>query len=155
MLEFACLGFVLTALCLLDTPSAGAHEAKTVGPYHFLVGFGDEPAYAGEKNFVVLFLSRAGGKPVTNASRLHVQVEFGNQNVKLPLLPSFDPDTGLGTRGEYDAYFIPTDVGQYTFRFTGSIGGQKIDTSFTSGPKTFSPVIDPTTIEFPTKVPTA
>jgi hypothetical protein len=33
---------------LLASPAA-AHQEKTVGKYHFVVGFGDEPAYAGER----------------------------------------------------------------------------------------------------------
>jgi hypothetical protein len=72
----------------------------------------------------------------------------------LALEPAFDPDTGLGAPGEYDAYFFPTTVGKYTFHFYGSIGSQKIDQSFTSSPTTFALVEDPTTAEFPNKVPT-
>jgi hypothetical protein len=45
-------------LPLLASPAA-AHEARTVGKYHFVVGFGDEPAYAGEKNSVQLILADA------------------------------------------------------------------------------------------------
>jgi hypothetical protein len=36
-------------VALLAGPAA-AHEERQVGKYHFAVGFGDEPAYAGEKN---------------------------------------------------------------------------------------------------------
>jgi hypothetical protein len=135
---------------------AAAHEIRNVGKYQFTVGFGNEPAYTGQENFVQFFLhDRATGKPVTNLGpSLKVEVIVGSQKKTLALEPSFDPDTGLGTPGEYDAFFFPTTPGKYTFHFFGSIGGQKIDQSFTSGPETFSLVEDPTTVEFPNKVPT-
>ena len=86
---------------------------------------------------------------------LQVEVIFGNQtSPPLDLEPSFDPDTGLGTHGEFDAAIIPTAVGNYTFHFFGTVAGQQIDERFTSGPTTFATVDDPTGIEFPTKVPT-
>lgn len=138
----------------LSAAPASAHEQKTVGTYVLLVGFGDEPAYLGEKNFVQVFVHDANGKPVTVGGSLKVAVEAQGQTMNLPLEPSFDPDSGLGTVGEYNAFFIPTAVGKYTFHLTGSIKGQKVDASFTSGPETFSEVQDPTTVEFPNKVPT-
>lgn len=144
-----------TVYVTLSAAPASAHELKKVGSYDMLVGFGQEPAYLGEKNFVQMFLHDASGKPVADiGGSLKVAVENGGKTMTLPLVPSFDPDSGLGTPGEYDAYFIPTAVGKYTFHFTGSIKGQKVDVSFTSGPTTFSEVEDPTTVEFPAKVPT-
>ena len=136
--------------------TASAHELKHVGKFNFLVGFGNEPAFLGQQNFVQAFFSYASnGKPVTNiGSSLKVAVEWGNHSMNVQLVPSFDPDSGLGTVGEYDAYFFPTALGKYTFHFTGSLQGQKIDESFTSGPDTFALVTDPTTVEFPNKVPT-
>jgi len=135
---------------------ASAHELKHVGKFDFLVGFGNEPAFQGQQNFVQSFISYASnGKPVTNiGSSLKVAVEWGSQSMNVQLVPSFDPDSGLGTVGEYDAFFFPTALGKYTFHFTGSLQGQKIDVAFTSGPDTFALVTDPTTVEFPTKVPT-
>lgn len=150
------LAVALPALFVaLAAAPASAHELKKVGAYDMLVGFGSEPAYLGEKNFVQMFLHDANGKPVADlGDSLKVAVEAGGKSINLPLEPSFDPDSGLGTVGEYDAYFFPTAVGKYTFHFTGSIKGQKVDVSFTSGPDTFSEVEDPTSVEFPNKVPT-
>ena len=146
----------LAALVFLPGAPAFAHEIRNVGKYQFTVGFGVEPAYLDQKNYVQFFLhDRATGKPITNLSdSLKVAVQFGSQSIKLPLEPSFDPDTGLGTPGEYDAFFFPTAPGKYTFHFTGSIEGQKVDESFTSGPTTFSEVEDPSSVQFPVKVPT-
>ena len=142
------------ALTILGAAPAFAHEARTVGAYHFLVGFGDEPPYAGLKNSVQLVLSDRSGRPVTNLTdTLKVEVIFGTQKMQLPLEATFDPDTGLGTPGDYRAWFIPTAPGTYTFHFFGTIGKQSVDQSFTSGASTFNDVVDPAQVEFPNKAP--
>ena len=155
-LAAAVLVGAVAALVVLPGAPASAHEIRGVGKYQFTVGFGVEPAYLDQKNFVQFFLhDKASGKPITNlGDSLKVAVEFGSQSLALALEPGFDPDTGLGTPGEYDAFFFPTAPGKYTFHFTGSIGGQKVDESFTSGPTTFSEVEDPAPVQFPQKVPT-
>ena len=147
------LGVSMVGAAAVLAPAASAHEARTVNGYHWLVGFGDEPTYAGFQNFVVLFLNTPSGKPVLNiGNELHVTVETGSAKRKFNLEPSFDPDSGLGTKGEFDAFFIPTTPGPYTFHFTGNLGGP-VDQSFTSGPKTFATVEDPSQIQFPVQVP--
>jgi len=147
------VGVSMAGATLAFAPAASAHEARTVNGYHWLVGFGDEPTYAGLKNFVQLFLSTADGKPVLNiGNKIHVTVETGSAKKSFALVPSFDADSSLGTKGEFDAFFIPTTPGPYTFHFTGNLGGP-VDQSFSSGPDTFSTVDDPTTIQFPVQVP--
>ena len=77
---------------MLASPAA-AHEAKTVGNHHFVVGAGDQPAYASEKNSVQLLLADANDKPVTDltdtlkvavttgsAEPLHLAVEVGESS---------------------------------------------------------------------------
>ena len=153
----AAAAVVVAAAALVIVPGspALAHEVRNVGAYQFTVGFGVEPAYLDQKNFVQFFLhDRATGKPVADlGDSLKLAVEFGSASIDLALEPSFDEDTGLGTPGEYDAFFFPTAPGKYTFHFTGSIAGQKVDESFSSGPDTFSEVEDPSPVEFPVKVP--
>jgi hypothetical protein len=146
---------LLVAAMILAAP-AQAHVARDVGPYHFLVGWGTEPAYAGQMNSVQLILTyRAGGKPVLSLGpSFSVTVIYGSQKLHLPLEPTFDPDTGLGTPGDYRGWMVPTAPGNYTFHFTGTLGGRKIDESFTSSPTTFATVEDPAGIEFPLQAPT-
>jgi len=147
------LGVATVGAAAVFAPAASAHEARTVNGYHWLVGFGDEPTYAGFQNSVVLFLNTPSGKPVLNiGNKLHVTVETGNAKRTFSLEPSFDPDSGLGTKGEFDAFFIPTTPGPYTFHFTGNLGGS-VDESFTSSPATFATVEDPSQIQFPVQVP--
>jgi hypothetical protein len=143
------------AFAVLAAPAA-AHTQKTVGAYDFTAGWGAEPAYAGQLNSVQLVLADAAtGKPYTKLTdTLKVTVLYGQQKVEYALTPTFDADTGFGTPGDYRAWFYPTAPGDYTFQFTGTIGSQKVDESFTSGPTTFATVEDPGTAQFPVKVPT-
>ena len=134
---------------------AAAHEEKTVGKYHFVVGFGDEPAYAGEKNSVQLLLADAKDKPVTDlANTLKVEVTTGTaEPLQLAMEPNFEVGE-FGTPGDYRAFFIPTAPGSYSFHFTGAIKGQKIDQTFKSGPQSFSDIDDPAQVQYPVKQPT-
>jgi hypothetical protein len=128
---------------------AAAHEGKQVGRYRFVVGFGDEPAYAGQKNSVQLLLSDATGKPVTDlADTLKVMVMVGKQTQDLSLAPFFELGE-FGTPGDYRAFFIPSTPGTFTFHFHGAIGGQRVEQDFTSGPRTFGSVQDPAPAAFP------
>jgi hypothetical protein len=103
---------------------------------------------------VQFILADSKGKAVTDlGDSLKVAVVFSGQTVSLALEPTFDPDTGLGTPGDYRAWFIPTRPGNYTFHFTGSIHGQRVDQSFTSSDKTFDAVTDPSEVQFPAKDP--
>jgi hypothetical protein len=152
----AMIAVTLAALLLplLASPAA-AHEARQVGKYHFVVGFGDEPAYAGEKNSVQLILADAKDKPVTDLTdTLKVAVTTGSaEPLQLTMEPFFEVGE-FGTPGDYRAFFIPTAPGSYRFHFTGTIKGQRVDQTFTSGPKTFSDIDDPAQVQYPTKQPT-
>ncbi len=145
----------LGMIVLLADPAL-AHEERTVGKYHLAVGFGDEPAYAGFENSVQMFLHYSKtDKPVVNlGNTLKVQVSYGSQKMA-PL--SMEPDFEIGesgTPGDYRGWFIPTRPGRYSFHFTGSILGQKINETFKSGATTFSNVDDPQSVELPAKDPT-
>ena len=157
VLAAALTAIVPTLFLVMTAGPAPAHVLKTVGPYHMLIGFGTEPTYAGLENSVFLLLTDAKtGTPIVDeglGDTLKVEVEFGNQKMQLPLQLSFDPDSGQGTKGVYNAVFLPTDVGDYTFHFFGSIKRQKVDLSVTSSPTTFDSAHDPAGIEFPEKAP--
>src|SRR6266516_4805224 len=117
----------VSALFIAATAApASAHVLKTVGPYHLLIGFGSEPTYAGEQNSVFLQLTnaRTGAAIVDEGlgDTLKVEVGFGTQTKLLPLVSSFDPDSGQGTRGVYNAYFIPAVRGDPRRRQQGGLG---------------------------------
>src|SRR5437016_6132287 len=85
---------VLVAVCgswlLVFSPqAASAHQVKQVGPFTMAVGFGNEPAYAGQPNSVQLLLSEKG-KPVTDLSTLKVEVKFASSSKELIIEPNFE-----------------------------------------------------------------
>jgi hypothetical protein len=151
----ATVAATLAALLIPLAGPASAHEEKTVGKYHFVVGFGDEPAYAGEKNSVQLILADAKDKPVTDlGNTLKVEVTTGSaEPLQLAMEPFFEVGE-FGTPGDYRAFFIPTAPGSYGFHFTGTIKGQNIDQTFKSGPQSFSDIDDPAQVQYPVKQPT-
>lgn len=150
----AALVAVACVMVLGATPAL-AHEERTVGRYRFAVGFGEEPAYAGQENSVQLFLHDRSDRPVTDlGDTLKVEVVYGTQRLNLSVEPFFEVGE-FGTPGDYRAWFFPTRPGHYTFHFTGSVKGQAVDQSFTSGPQTFADVQEPTAVEFPARDPTA
>jgi len=148
------LGVATTLLVAVILP-ASAHEERTIGPYHLAVGFGEEPAYAGVENSVQMFLHDKNDKPVIDLGpTLKVQVIFGSRKTTpMTMEPNFEIGE-FGIPGDYRAFFIPTAPGPYTFHLFGSIKGQKVNSSFTSGPSTFAVVTDPSSVEFPVKAPT-
>jgi hypothetical protein len=148
--------FAITAVIgalVLPAPAALAHEGRSQGDLEMVVGFGTEPAYAGQPNSVELILVHDGEPVVDLGDTLDVEVSFGDETQGFPLEPNFAVGV-FGEPGDYRAWFIPTRAGQYTFHFTGTIDGEDVDQTFTSGPRTFSDVEDPKQIQFPVQDPT-
>ena len=136
---------------LLAVP-ASAHGEHKVASYTLEVGFGTEPGYAGVTNSVQVTISN-NGKPVTDAKGLKVAVSTGDAEPRqMPLQPYFGDD--FGEPGDYRAFFIPTAPGAYTFKLTGSLGGKKINQSYTSGKDGFDEIVDPSEAQYPAPEPT-
>jgi hypothetical protein len=144
---------VVFAGVLALAPAALAHEGRNQGDLEMVVGFGTEPAYAGQPNSVQLILVHDGEPVVDLGNTLDVEVSFGDQSQQFTLEPNFAVGA-FGEPGDYRAWFIPTRAGQYRFHFTGTIQGEDVDQTFTSGPRTFSDVEDPKSIQFPVQDPT-
>lgn len=135
---------------------ADAHVVKTFDNYTVALGWVHEPTYVGEQNAVQVVIKDASGKAVTdlNDGDLKVTVSVGGKTSDaLPLLNTFDPDTGLGVPGDYEAPIIPTAPGDYTFHLTGSIDGTTVDETATSSDSTFDSAVDATGIQFPNQLP--
>jgi hypothetical protein len=137
-----------TVSLILTASPALAHADRSVGPIDMAIGFGTEPAYAGQPNSAQVILSE-NGKPVVDlGDSLKMEVSFGGEQTTIPLEPDFEIGE-FGEPGDYRAWFIPSQAGEYTFHLSGSVHGTKIDLSVTSGPKTFSEVTSPTEAMFP------
>jgi hypothetical protein len=134
---------VLVALLasVFASGSASAHEVRTVGKYSFVVGWLEEPAYAGLKNGLDLTIcdgacayttkdgQRVLSNPVLDADKtLKAEVIMGSA------APLALPLEGVWSNpGKYASYFEPSKAGDYTFHISGTLNGQNIDEKFTSG----------------------
>ncbi len=138
------IGLTLTAAA---TASTLAHVEIDVGDGQYVVevGFRDEPAYLGLPNALTVRVERyatGGTEPVNDlAATLSAEVSKDGQVKALPLVPAGE--------GQYEAVFVPTATGDYTFRIAGTIGEATVDESVTSGPTTFNSVEPLAAIEFP------
>lgn len=151
-------GVALGCVLVAGFPAAvDAHESRVIadGAYTIVVGFMNEPAFAGDKSGLEFWVSEtsgatpatgdeAEGAPVEGLEEtLQAEVIFGDQTMELPLTAMWDQPGG------YYSVFFPTELGDYTFRIYGTIDGTEIDGSFTSGPETFGPLEDPAPLQFP------
>jgi hypothetical protein len=151
--RFLRVAFVLgtaALLAMLAAMPASAHAEREAGRYSFEIGFGTEPAYAGQPNSLQVLISR-DGKPATDLAGqldgLMAHAYYGSkadlkvENAMMPLEPYFGDD--WGTPGDYRSFFVPTQPGTYTFALEGKLGAQKINLIIPSGPETFGDVNDP------------
>src|SRR5918992_4794715 len=156
LLRVALLLGTAVLLAALAAAPASAHTEKKAGRYSSVVGFGPEPAYAGQPNSLQVIISR-DGKPATDLAGqldgLMAHAYYGGkadpkaENAMMPLEPHFGD--GWGTPGDYRSFFVPTQPGTYTFTLKGKLGAQRINIAVPSGPDTFSDVNDPAKTALP------
>jgi hypothetical protein len=144
----------LAGTVLLVAPTAvHAHETVQRGDLEIVVGFGTEPAYLGQPNSVQVVLTH-GEEPVVDlGDTLAVEVSYGDEPpVELALEPNFAVGA-YGEPGDYRAWLIPTAAGPYTIHLSGTIDGEDVDETVTSGPDTFSEVESGSEIMYPVEAP--
>lgn len=157
--SFLAMGSIALGCALLSLPATvSAHETATIGDgrYQIVIGFMNEPVFAGDKSGLEFRVTDVGaatlaadeeteGTPVEGlAETLQAEVIYGDQTMELPLTAMWDEPGG------YYSVFFPTESeGDDTFRIFGTIGDLEIDETFTSGPETFGPVEDPEPPRFP------
>lgn len=149
--------FIAVSLALLAAGLAEAHTVKQIGPVKLEIGWQHEPTYVGEANGVQVIVADVSDQPITDLTTDDIKVVVstgGQQSGELTFDPAFDLAEGDGPLGQYNAPIMPTEPGDYTFHITGSIHGQIVDVTVTSGPDTFDTVRGTTDIQFPTKLPT-
>jgi len=140
-----------TLALALSAEPALAHTDEPVGggDLRLVIGFGAEPAYVGQPNSVQVHVFD-GDEPVTDLrpGDLQADVSFGDASATIDLEPYAALGTG-GEPGDYRAWFVPSQAGDYTFRIRGTVDGEEVDEEATSGPDTFSEVIDLAEASFP------
>lgn len=82
------LVFAVTALTLMPMARpAMAHERRTVGAYTTVVGWAEEPAFAGFPNAAQIVISDGAGNPVVDLGPGDLQLEVTYEDQKTePLL---------------------------------------------------------------------
>jgi hypothetical protein len=160
IVSFAAAGGVALGCSLVAVPTAiDAHETRTIvdGSYEIVIGFMNEPVFAGDKSGLEFWVTEAPSAtpaaadaetesvPVEGLEEtLQAEVIYEDQTLALPLTAKWDEPGGY-----YSVFFPTASEGDYTFRIFGTINGAEIDETFTSGPETFGPVEDPAPLRFP------
>jgi hypothetical protein len=139
----------LVVLLIAIVPPVAAHEKKTAGALDLVIGWGNEPAFTGSRNFVAVVVSDRAGALKGSPAALSVEIVFGSERMTLPLEPVFNRPN------EFRAWLVPTRAGTYSFHVTGKIHGQVIDVTSTCGESTFHCVEEASAIQFPVKDPSA
>lgn len=121
--------------------SAKAHTRIEVGPYVIIVGWLNEPPIVGERNALVVEISKDDEPVIGVESALDAELKFGPETLRVNLNPTTTP-------GVYTAEIFPTVRGQYALRLFGSIEELEIDE--TAEPEELAPA---SRIQFPEPLP--
>lgn len=115
-----------------------AHESRQVGEYRIVIGFLQNPAFAGFPNSVDLRVTR-GDQPVEGLEK-SLKVELIAPNGERMLL---ELGRAKGQPGYYRGWFIPGVAGNYQFRVYGRIGDLQVDETFSQFYHSKQAVLDP------------
>ena len=140
---------VVVSSFAFNTNVALGHERRAVGPYTFVVGWINEPAYANFMNSLDLTVTETtSAKAVEGLDKtLKADVTFGGSSTAQPLTLA----ARFGLPGRYSGYVLPTKVGDYTFHITGTVGTMNIDEKFESGPGRFGSIESTDPLQYPQK----
>ena len=141
---------VVVSSFAFNTNVALGHERRAVGPYTFVVGWLNEPAYVNLLNSLDLTVTEtSGGKAVEGLDKtLKADLTFGGSTTPQPLTVA----ARFGLPGKYSGYVMPTKVGDYTFHITGTVGTMNIDEKFESGPGRFGSIESTDPLQYPQSV---
>jgi hypothetical protein len=134
--------------------TAAAHERRMVGPYQFVVGWLNEPAYVGLMNSLDMRISDTRVTPAKAIEGLEKTLTVDLQSGGLAPLP-LTVTARFGTPGAYNGYVMPTATGTYIFTIKGKIDTLDVNEKFESGPGRFGDIESTTALQYPNKVPAA
>jgi len=139
---------------IASTGTAAAHERRTVGPYQFVVGWLNEPAYVGQMNSLDLRVTDTRVTPAKAVEGLEKTLTVDVRTGGLAPL-QVTVTARFGTPGAYNGYAMPTATGTYVFTIKGKVENLDIDEKFESGPGRFGDIEPTTALQYPNKVPAA
>lgn len=154
--QAALAALALSLILLLTTTHAAlAHESRTVGPYTFVVGFRNEPAFEGQVNGVELRVRQGEASDAPPVEGLQETLQVEVTHVPSGASQTMDLRAVFGEPGRYTNDWIPTAPGQVRFRFVGAVEDLDVDEVFESGPDTFGSVESADALYFPENVTVA
>jgi hypothetical protein len=154
LISFVAATLVVVSSFAIYSGTAAAHERRMVGPYQFVVGWLNEPAYVGLMNSLDLRISDTRVSPARAVEGLEKTLTVDLQSGGLGSLP-LTVTARFGTPGAYNGYVMPTATGTYTFTIKGKIESQDVNEKFESGPGRFGDIESTTALQYPNKVPAA
>jgi hypothetical protein len=154
LISFVAATLVVVSSFAIYGGTAAAHERRTVGPYQFVVGWLNEPAYVGLMNSLDLRVTDTRVTPAKNIEGLEKTITVDLQTGGLAPLP-LTVTARFGTPGAYNGYAMPTATGTYVFHIKGKVESLDVDEKFESGPGRFGDIEATTALQYPNKVPAA
>ena len=103
---------LLLVLLIATTHTALAHETRTVGPYTFVVGFSNEPAFEGQANGVQLRVREGEDSDAPPVEGLEETLQVEVTHVPSETSQTMDLRAVFGDPGHYTNEWIPTAPGQ-------------------------------------------
>ena len=152
VLSVTSTAMVVVASLLVWSGTADAHERRNVGPYLFVVGWLNEPAFEGQLNAATVRVSDTRENPAKAVEGLEktLKIEVVQGGIAAY---SGTVRAVFGQPGLYALDMYPTVAGQYRYKVTGTIGTQAVNETFESGPTTFNDVQASSALQYPTRVP--
>jgi len=154
LISFVAATLVVVSTFAIYSGIAAAHERRMVGPYQFVVGWLNEPAYVGLMNSLDMRISDTRATPAKAIEGLEKTLTVDLQTGGLGSLP-LTVTARFGTPGAYNGYVMPTTTGTYTFTIKGKIDTLDVNEKFESGPGRFGDIESTTALQYPNKVPAA
>ena len=154
LISFVAATLVVVSSFAIYSGTASAHERRMVGPYQFVVGWLNEPAYVGLVNSLDMRISDTRVTPAKAVEGLEKTLTVDLQSGGLTSLP-LTVTARFGTPGAYNGYVMPTATGTYTFTIKGKIDTLDVNEKFESGPGRFGDIESTTALQYPNKVPAA
>jgi hypothetical protein len=154
LISFIAATLVVVSSFAIYGGTAAAHERRTVGPYQFVVGWLNEPAYVGLMNSLDLHVTDTRVTPAKAVEGLEKTLTVDLRSGGLAPLP-LAVTARFGTPGAYNGYVMPTATGTYIFTIKGKIDTLDVNEKFESGPGRFGDIEPTTALQYPSKVPAA
>jgi hypothetical protein len=146
---------IVAATSIVWATPALAHETRMVGPYRFVVGWLNEPAFQGQPNAASVRISDTRDTPPSPVEGVEQTLAIAVVSGGLAETYTRTLRTVFGQPGLYALHMIPTASGAYTYRITGQVEDLEVNETFESGPGRFNEVESASALQYPAKVPVA